>query len=191
MESKELRAKKYLTRRLSAKSIGLLFPFVLIFTLHALLPTSVSCQDDDLAPPPLKVITKAERMKLDGEGNLKAKTQVAVEMLKLRLAASEKMNFAEDFDGMFRELGHFRGILDYTLGFLEQQDPRQNKTLDNYKRLELFIRAATPRLETIRREVPLRYEDYIRELSIYFRDARRRVLEPLFGDTVIPGSVKN
>ena len=112
-------------------------------------------------------------------------------MMKLRIDSAEKLNSSEDFDGVFSELGHFRGLLDFTLGFLEKQDAKQNKTLDSYKRLEISLRAVAPRIEAIRREVPLRYEDYIREFLIYIRDARRKAMEPLFSDTVLPAEGKN
>ncbi len=159
--------------------------FLSLFTVHFSLSTALA-QDDELAPPPLKIVTKKERAKLDGEPDINTRTKIAVEMMKSRIDAAEKLNATDDFDGMFRELGHFRGLLDYTLDFLEKQDAKQNKTLDNYKRFEISLRAVAPRIETIRRELPLRYEDYVRELLIYIRDARRKASEPLFSDTVIP-----
>ena len=170
--------------------VSLAFCFSL-FTIHCSLFTAVSAQDDDLAPPPLKIVTKEDRTKLDSEVDPKAKTKLAVEMLKLRIDAAEKLNAKEDFAGMFRELGHFRGLLDYTLVFLAQQDAKQNKSLDNYKRFELCLRAVAPRLETIRGDLPLRYEDYVRGLLIYIREARRKAIEPLFSDTVLPAEKPN
>jgi len=148
---------------------------------------AVSAQDDnDSVPPPVKVISKEDRAKLDAVADLKVRTKLAVDMLKLRVDAVEKLGAKEDFDGVFSELGKFRGLLDYTIGYLQKQDAKQNKTLDNYKRLELFLRSAAPRLEVIRRDLPLRYDEYVREFQIYIRDARRKVIEPLFGDTVPP-----
>lgn len=112
-------------------------------------------------------------------------------MMKLRIDEAEKLNVSEDFDGVFREFGHFRGLLDYTLAFLEPLDTKQNRTLDNYKRLELCLRAAAPRIEAIRRELPMRYEDYTSELLIYIRDARRKINDSMFSDTVIPNGGKS
>ena len=37
---------------------------------------------------------------------------------------------------MFTELGHFAGLLDYSLGYLAKQNADDKKTLDGYKRLE-------------------------------------------------------
>jgi len=161
-----------------------------LFTINCSL-IAVSAQEDDAAPPPVKVITKEDRTKLDAVADLKVRTKLAVDMLKLKVDTVEKLDAKEDFDGVFSELGRFRGLLDYTIGFLQKQDAKQNKTLDNYKRLELFLRSAAPRLEVIRRDLPLRYDEYVREFQIYIRDARRKVIEPLFGDTVLPGDSEN
>jgi hypothetical protein len=142
--------------------------------------------DDELAPPPVKVITKEERTRLDGESDTKTRTKIAVDLMRSRVDAAEKLFAQNNFDGIFNELGHFRGLLDYTLAFLQKQNHEESRTLDNYKRLELTLRAATPRIETLRREMPSRYEEYIRLLLIYVREARAKAVEPMFDDTVLP-----
>ena len=157
-----------------------------LFTIHFSLFTAVSAQDDEPAPPPLKNITKEDRKRLDSVIDLKNRTKLATDMMRSRIDAAEKRNTANDFDGIFRELGYFRGLLDYSLAFLEKQDLGENKSLDNYKRFELSLRAVLPRIETIRRELPLRYEEYVRELITYIREARNKAIEPLFDDTVLP-----
>jgi hypothetical protein len=60
------------------------------------------------------------------------------------------------------------------------------KNLDNYKRLEIGIRSFMGRLEVVRRELPIRYEKYVRDLIKYLRESRSRALEPQFSDTVLP-----
>lgn len=172
----------------SALSGCLLFPFVtfVIFVL-LLMPQSISAQDDDeLAPPPLKLLAKEDRTRLEAEVDTRSKTKLAVEMMSSRIDKAKKVNAANDFDGVFRELGFFRALVDYTLGFLEKQNLKENKSLDNYKRLELSLRSATPRIESIRRELPLQYEEYVRKLLIHIRDARSKATDPLFSDTVLP-----
>ena len=54
------------------------------------------------------------------------------------------------------------------------------------KRFEIGLRGFAPRIERLRREVPARYELYIRTLGIYVRDARSKALEPMFGNAVRP-----
>ena len=55
-----------------------------------------------------------------------------------------------------------------------------------HQRFEIGLRGFAPRIERLRREVPARYELYIRTLGIYVRDARSKALEPMFGNAVRP-----
>lgn len=171
----------------------LLLPFVtFIIFVFLLAPQVVSAQDDDdLAPPPLKLLAKEDRAHLENETEIKVKTKLAVDMMRSHVDAAEKLNTANDFNGVFRELGFFRALVDYTLAFLEKQDMHENRSLDNYKRLELSLRAVTPRIEAIRRELPVQYEEYVRKLLIHIRDARSKASEPMFSDTVLPKEKQN
>ena len=45
-----------------------------------------------------------------------------------------------------------------------------------------------PRLELIRRDMPERYEYYVRRLLKTVRDTRAKAVEPFFSSTVLPGS---
>ena len=164
--------------------------FLCLFTFYFLLSPVSAQDDDDPAPPPLKLMTKEERIKLDGAPDLKERTKMVVELMRSNLDAAEKFNKANDFDGIFREFGHFRALLDYAMAYLQKQDLHENRSLDNYKRLELSLRAAMPRIETIRRELPLRYEEYVREFLNYVREARAKTLDPMFSDTVLPNGAK-
>ena len=187
MKSKEWRVERDPVRRLLANAIGPLITFVLLSTLYSLLSTPVSAQDDpDLAPPPLRTVTKNELSKLGSTDDIKARTKLALDMMTAHILAAEQLNGNADFDGMFRELGGFQGLLDNSLDYLKIHDNNSNKILDNFKRLEIGIRAFSPRLEAIRRDLPTRYEDYVRTLLIYVRDARSRAMEPMFSDTVVP-----
>ena len=78
-----------------------------------------------------------------------------------------------------------RGLLDNTLMFLTKGDKTSGKVLDNLKRFEIGLRGFMPRLEVIHRELPFRYEEYVRKLIAYVRNARTKALDPLFSDTVI------
>ena len=157
-----------------------------LFTFTFCLSVSAQSDPQDVAPPPLKIISKDEHMRLNGETDLKLRTKLALEMMNLRLAAAEKLHAGEDYDGVFRELGAFNGLMDDGLDYLLKRDTGSVKVLDNFKRLEIGLRGFGPRLESIRREVPLRYEDYLRKLIQYVRDARSKAIDPQFGDTVLP-----
>jgi len=162
-----------------------------LFTIHFSLFTAASAQDDEPAPPPLKLLTKEDRKRLDSIADPKDRTKLVVDMMRSRIDAAEKRNTANDFDGIFRELGYFRGLVEYSLEFLGKQDTNENRALDNYKRLELSLRAVLPRIEAIRRELPLRYEGYVRDLATFIREARNKAIEPLFDDTVLPTGGKS
>ncbi len=163
--------------------------FFSLFTIHYSLLTAISAQDEqtELAPPPLRTITKDEKVRLGNESDLKAHTKLSIELMNERLSQAEQLNTATNYDGVFRELGGFQGILDYTLDFLEKSDANNGKVLDNFKRFEIGLRGFVPRLETIRRDLPLRYEDYVHKLIKYVRESRSKAIEPQFGNSVIPG----
>lgn len=159
-----------------------------LVAIHFSLFTLVSAQDDppELAPPPLRVVSPEELEKLSTEDDdVKARTKMVIEMMGVRLANAEKMNAAENFEGMFREVGYFHGLMENGIAFLEKRNQTAGKVLDNYKRLEITLRGFITRLETIRRTVPIRYEDYLRKLIKFVREARTRATEPLFSDNVV------
>ena len=159
----------------------LFFSFV---TCHLSLVT-VYAQEDELAPPPIRTVTKDERAKLNEQADVKIRTKLAIEMMNTHLASAEQLDARADLDGMFRELGGFHGLLDNTLEYLTRHNNDSNKMLDNFKRLEIGLRGFATRLETIRRELPTKYEDYVRTLLKYVREARSRAVDPFFDDNVI------
>ena len=131
------------------------------------------------------MLTKEERTSLESLVDAKARTKAALEYMNTHLTAAESYNERHEYDTMFHELGGFHGLLDNTLLFLTKGDRTSNRMLDNLKRFEIGLRGFTPRLEVIHRELPFRYEDYVRKLIAYVRNARTKALDPLFSDTVI------
>lgn len=163
--------------------------FLLFAISFFLFACDCPAQDDQFepVPPPLKFVSKDDKDRLEGQIDLKAKTKLALELMDARVNSGEKLNSSGDFEGLFRELGRFRGLVDYTLGYLGRGDRDDKKVLDNYKRLEISLRAFTGRIEIIHRELPIKYEEYVRDLIKYLRDARTKALDPQFSDTVVPG----
>ncbi len=163
------------------------FCFLVIFLTLA----SVTIGQDEVpevAPPPVKLLSKDERSSLDAKAaDLKARTKLALDLMDARLDAAEKWAAGRQFDTMFNELGGFHALMDDSIEFLNRRDTGSNgKVLDNFKRLEIGLRAFSPRIEVIRRELPIRYDDYVRRLMKFVRDARTKATEPLFSDTVVP-----
>src|SRR4051794_3999248 len=178
------RSNRHLARqsKLTALMFGLFGAVILIGASFS----DVRAQGDEITfPPPVRVASKAEREKLATAKSIKDRTRIALELMEIRLAAAEKSVAATDFDGLYRELGCFEGILDDQLDYMIRTDNDSGRALDNFKRLEIGLRTFTPRIESIRRELPLRYEPYVRSVGRSIRDARSKALEPLFSDTVI------
>lgn len=160
----------------------------LLFTLYFLTFLPVLAQDEpkDAAPPPLKILYKEEKTQLESEVNVKKRTKLALTLMEARLKKAEELNARNDFNEMFTELGGFHALVDNTLNFLNRNDDGGEKILNDYKRIELSLRTFIARLELIRRELPLKYEFYVRGLIKSVRDARVRAVEPMFDDSVVP-----
>ena len=139
----------------------------------------------EAAPPPLKMISDTERTRLDRERGVKSRTKRSLELMDARLANAEAALRSEDFEKAFEELGVFHALIDDTLAFLGGAEKDSRKVLFNFKRFEIGIRGFTPRLELIRREMPLSHETYVLSLLKQLRDARTKATEPLFGETVL------
>lgn len=157
-------------------------------SLHLCFSLAIAAQDNeqkDTAPPPLKVLSKDETRQLEVESDIKKRTKLALELMEIRLKKAETFNSQEQYSEMFNELGGFHALVDRTLEFLDFHDNGGGRVLNNFKRMELALRAFLPRLELIRRDLPPRYELYVRNLASLVRRARSRAIDPLFGETVV------
>lgn len=172
---------------------------ILLFRLLFLTAVSLSvfistpAQEPDIneiSPPPLRLMTKEEKLQLNTLNDVKKRTKLSLELMEARLLRSEELKTREMFDEMFIELGGFHSLMDNTLEFLNESDKNSDKVLYNFKRLEIGLRRFTPRLEVIRRDLPLAYEHYLRTLIRYLREARAKAIAPLFDDTVVPNRNK-
>ena len=161
-------------------------------TLGAMFVCLVFCQTSfaqiDEEPPPIKVLSKEEKTQLDAETDVKRRTKLSLDLMEARLVKAETFSAAENYPAMYAELGGFHALMDNTVNFLSRSDRDSGKVLNNFKRVELNLRKYINRLELIRRELPIRYEPYVRRLTKYVREARSRAVEPLFDDTVVPNN---
>ena len=140
----------------------------------------------DIAPPPLKILSADEKAKLAAETEVKRRTKLALDLMELRMKQAETFDSQDNHDQMFVELGAFQGLMDNMLEFLTSSDKDSKRVLNNFKKFEIGLRFFTPRLEMIRRDLPIRYELYVRNLIKNLRAARAKAIEPLFDDTVVP-----
>lgn len=179
--------RAYTVRRRARRSAFLTFILagvLLSFTsaIHGQEPTP---DLSNLAPPPIKVLSKEEKNQLASQSEIKKFTKIALALMESRMKKAEEADSQDNFDAMFVELGGFHALMDYTLDFLLDKHGDGKKAFNDFKRYELGLRGFMPRLELIRRDLPIKYEYYVRVLVKYLRDARSKAIDPLFGDSVV------
>jgi len=190
MDNFQIRKTRKYYAQLTAKANNLYF-CLLILSFVFCLPNSVFGQQpdiDEIAPPPLKIISKGEKKQLEDVPDIKKRTILALELMESRLKKIEELDNQKEFVKMYEELGSFHALMDYTLDFLYRNNNGSRKNLYNFKRYEMGLRAFPPRLEVIRRELPIKYESYLRELIKIIRDTRSKAVEPFYGNSVVPNA---
>ena len=160
----------------------------ILLTAYCLL-FSVSAQTDeppkDAAPPPMKSIPKDERKRIEGETDIKKRTQISLDLLETHLAKAEQLTDQNEFQNALDQLSDFHAILENILNFLNSRKDGSDKVDNNFKRLEIGIRKTIPRLEIVRRGMPFSYGYYVQQIQKFVRDARSKALDPLFSDSVV------
>lgn len=160
---------------------------ILLLISHCLF-SAASAQPDkpkDLVPPPLAVVSKDEKSRLDAESDVKKRTQLAIDLMDARLLKATELSTKNQYKESLEELGGFQSLLRNAFNFLKRNDNGSRKILNNYKRFEISLRGFMPKLEIIRRDMPVKYGYHVRALMKYVRDARADAVEPLFDDTVL------
>ncbi len=183
------------------KSIGFILsklkhlrlPFVLaLLTFSFSLSTfAQELSPTEIAPPPLKILPKGEKERLEAEKDVKERTKLALNLMSARLKTAEELDTQNKFAEMYDELGKFHALMDYTYGFIHRSGKGTAKTLNNFKRFEIGIRAYTPRIEVVRRNLPIKYEVYLRSLLKEMRDTRGKAVDAFFDDSVVPQAKSN
>jgi hypothetical protein len=137
------------------------------------------------APPPPKILSKEEKDLLSSQPDSKKYTKTALELMEARMKRAEEADSRNDFETLFTELGGFHALMDHSLDFLLKRHGDGKKAFNDFKRYEQGIRGFTPRLELIRRDLPIKYEYYVRVLVRYLREARSKAIDPMFGNSVV------
>jgi len=143
---------------------------------------------DDVAPPPLKVISKEEKQQLSSESGVKDRTSIYLILLETRLKRAEDLSAQDDFGSALNQFGSYEGLLGNMVDFLTAEN-KDRKALGSFKKLELALRAHTVRIETVRRTMPYKYAFHVSRLQKFIRRSRATATESLFSDSVvrIPG----
>ena len=137
------------------------------------------------APPPLRIISKDERAKLDATDDPKSRLKQTIELADAHLAKAQEHTDQHDYDGAAKEVGQYGALLEDVLAFLRPMSPERTKTRDLYKRLELALRAHGPRLTALRRTTPLEYAVWIKQVEDFARGGRTEALNSFYGQTVV------
>ncbi|MGI8732889.1 MAG: hypothetical protein ACR2LM_06260 [Pyrinomonadaceae bacterium] len=137
------------------------------------------------APPPVKLISKEDRARVDSAKDIKARLRTTIELAEGHLSDAEARTTQEDYDAASAALGKYRALIEDALNSLNLLSRDHNKTRDLYKRLELALRAQGPRLTAIRRTTPLEYAVWVKELEEFARRGRTDALNSFYGNTVI------
>lgn len=138
----------------------------------------------DVAPPPIRVISQADKKMLDGETSLKKRTQMSLQIMETKLLNAEKLNAEDNYTQSLENLSGFQAVLENTFTYLEKNDTN-NKADNRFKQLEIFLRKQVPRLESLRRVMPYKYGYYVLKLMRVVRETRAKAVEPLFAESVV------
>ncbi len=138
------------------------------------------------APPPIKFISGDERAQLSAARDAKERTSVSIGLAEGHLRHAEDATFTLSYDPAAAALGRYQAIIEDALHFLSTTNTDSKKVRDIFKRLELTLRTHVARLEAIRRDTPFEYASNVKATLEYARNARTRVLDAFFSDTVLP-----
>jgi hypothetical protein len=137
------------------------------------------------APPPLKIIIKAEREQLTAARDEKARVKLTIELAEVHLTRVENQTAIQQYDGASSEIGMYWALIEDVLNYMKTLGREGNRRRDLYKRLELALRAHGPRLNAVRRTTPAEYAVWIKEVETFARDSRTEALDSFYGNTVV------
>jgi hypothetical protein len=159
---------------------------LLLIALHTLaLQAQESGTQQRTAPPPLKIITRAERAQLSQAKDEKARVKLTIELAEAHLTNIENQTAQQQYDGAAAEAGMYWALVEDALSFMKGVERDNNRKRDLYKRLELTLRAHGSRLSAVRRTTPAEYAVWIKEIEDFARNSRTEALNSFYGHTVI------
>src|SRR5687767_8192897 len=157
---------------------------LLISVMHAIAGGQEPQRTPDVAPPPLKTISRVERSQLDEADDSKSRVKITLTLAETHLANAEARTSQNDFPGASAAIGRYGALIEDVFGFLKTHKAESNKTRDLYKRVELALRAQGPRLTAMRRGTPAEYALWIKEIEDFARHGRTEALNSFYGHTV-------
>jgi hypothetical protein len=161
----------------------LLLAFVCLPAVHAQTPQP--SPTPLTAPPPLKLITKEDRLQLDQAKDAKQKLRTTIDLCGAHLTRAEQLTSDGNYDAASGEVGMYHALIESALEELAALKQDSNKTRDLYKRMELALRADGPRLTAMRRITPLEFAVWIKKVEDFARAGRTEALNSFYGHTVV------
>ncbi len=158
--------------------------FVLL-AAHTVLAQDPPVVTQPSAPPPVKMITKEDKARIEACKDEKSRLRTIIELADSHLSQAEARTTQEEYDAASAALGKYRALIEEALNAMSELSPDQNKTRDLYKKLELILRAHGPRLTAIRRTTPLEYAVWVKDLEEFAREGRTHALNSFYGTTVV------
>ncbi len=137
------------------------------------------------APPPLRIISPADRAQIDGTKDAKARIRKTIQLAEMQMTLAENHTNKQDYDSASASLGMYRGLIEDSLKFLSSLNRESNRTRDLYKRVELALRSHAPRFVSIRRTTPAEYSIWIKDIEEFARSGRTEALNSFYGHTVV------
>jgi hypothetical protein len=139
---------------------------------------------EQTAPPPLKIVTRQDRILINEEKDSKARVRVILDLAEAHLAKAELQTSHLNYDDAAAEAGKYSALIEEAFTFLRTLKQDSNKTRDLYKRVELTLRAHGPRLSIMRRTTPSAYAIWIKATEDFARRGRTEALNSFYGQTV-------
>ncbi|MCA1635014.1 MAG: hypothetical protein LC802_15325 [Acidobacteria bacterium] len=140
---------------------------------------------EDGAPPPMRYLPEEARARLSAARDLKSRTRLSLELAEERIALADGHVTADRFEEATRELGIYEALIKDAINHVQGSGPVDNKRRDQYKRIELALRAHVPRIEGIRRNLPSQNAVYARATLDFIRGLRTEALNAFYDDTVL------
>src|SRR5688572_1437697 len=169
----------------SASMRGIQFVMSLVIAAFSIASAQDPRPPDDTAPPPLRTISREERVLIDAERDSKDRIKLTLGLATAHLTTTENETTRQDYEKAAAAAGRYWALLEDAFAFLKPMKSDSNKTRDLYKRVELTLRAHGPRLATIRRTTPVEYSVWIKEIEDLARKGRTEALNSFYGHTVV------
>ena len=169
----------------SSRAAGALFALACLLLACGAARAQDTGPKEDGAPPPMRYVPETLRAQLSGERDLKKRTRLSLELADAQITRADEHTAAERFEAATRELGIYEAIIRDAVTFVQKSGPVDNKRRDQYKRIELALRAHVPRIEAIRRSLPAANAVYAKATLDYIRGLRTEALNAFYDDTVL------